>query len=65
MNTYEVIGRQVERAENAELRLNQAISVIKALKEGDLTLDRITLRPDGFTVVPTNGLVEKVPDAAS
>ena len=41
MNPFEALGRATLRAETAEKKVNQLAGLLKALKEGKITLDAI------------------------
>ena len=47
MNSYEVIGRQVEEIENLKLQVSELATVIRTLKEGKRTLEDITVTEEG------------------
>lgn len=52
MSEHEVIGRQLMEIERLQTQLNDTISVVHALKTGEITLDRIELHDAGYSVTP-------------
>jgi len=52
VNPWELYGMKSLEAEQLQDGLNSAIDVIRALKEGDLSIDRIKIMPQGFSVLP-------------
>jgi hypothetical protein len=53
MSEYEIIGQQVMRIQKLEKENDILISLILALKKGELDIDRIELNETGFTVIDT------------
>ena len=51
MSEYEIIGQQVMRIQKLEKENDILISLILALKKGELDIDRIELNETGFTVI--------------
>jgi len=52
MNPHEVIGRAVERAENAEEQARALLGLLQQLKEGDVSLDQVEVTAQGLSVSP-------------
>ena len=50
MNEHETIGRQLMQIQQLEQQANMLIGVIRALKNGEMGLDRIELHDEGFSV---------------
>ncbi len=59
MSEHEIIGRQLVQIESLEEQNNLMIGVIHSLKNGEISLDRIELHENGFSVEP-----EEVPEEA-
>ena len=53
MSEYEIIGQQVMRIQKLEKENDILISLILALKKGELDIDQIELNETGFTVIDT------------
>ena len=51
MSEYEIIGQQVMRIQKLEKENDILISLILALKKGELDIDQIELNETGFTVI--------------
>jgi len=51
MSEYEIIGQQVMRIQKLEKENDILISLVLALKKGELDIDRIELNETGFTVI--------------
>jgi hypothetical protein len=43
---YELIGRQTARIADLEERLDQALALLRALKDGSASLERLEVHPD-------------------
>ena len=52
VNPWELYAKKNIEAENLQNGLNSAIDVIKALKEGELDIERIEIIDGGFSVLP-------------
>jgi hypothetical protein len=50
MSEHEVIGRQVMRIQELENQTNALLKMIHSIKSGELDLNRIELRGNGFTI---------------
>ena len=59
MSEHEVIGQQVMRIQELEKRNNILISVIHSIKKGDLDIEQIELKDNGFTVTDENESINK------
>ena len=58
MSEHEVIGQQVMKIQELEKRNNILISLIHALKNGELGIERIELRDNGFTVTDEDDIID-------
>ena len=58
MSEYEVIGQQVMKIQELEKKSNVLISVIHALKNGELDIERIELKDNGFTVTDEEDIID-------
>ena len=50
MSEHEVIGKQLMRIQALEKERNTLVSVIHAIKKGELGIDRIELQDNGFSI---------------
>ena len=50
MSEHEVIGKQLMKIQALEKERNTLVSVIHAIKKGDLDIERIELRDNGFSI---------------
>ena len=58
MSEHEVIGQQVMKIQALEQRNDILISVIHALKKGELDSERIELQDNGFTVTDEDDIID-------
>ena len=58
MSEHEVIGQQVMKIQELEKKSNVLISVIHALKKGELDIERIELKDNGFTVTDEEDIID-------
>ena len=58
MSEHEVIGQQVMKIQELEKRNNILISVVHALKNGELDIERIELKDNGFTVTDEDDIID-------
>ena len=58
MSEHEVIGQQVMKIQELEKKSNVLISVIHALKNGELDIERIKLKDNGFTVTDEEDIID-------
>jgi hypothetical protein len=62
LNIYERYGRLAEEHENLKVNFSNAVLVLKAVVDGQLSTDRITFTEDGFTIAAEEESVVEVPD---
>ena len=55
MNPFEALGRATFRAETAEEQVRQLSGLLKALKDGTMTLDAITVTEDSSGDADSSG----------
>lgn len=64
---YELIGRQAEQIANLHGALATAVAVLRGVKEGAISLDRLTVNEDGTVSVaaieptPIGGATKRLP----
>jgi len=58
MSEHEVIGQQVMKIQELEKKNNILISVVHALKNGELDIERIELKDNGFTVTDEDDIID-------
>lgn len=59
MSETEIIGSQVVRIQELEKKNDILISVVLALKKGELDIGQIELKDNGFTVTDENESINK------
>lgn len=59
MSETEIIGSQVVRIQELEKKNDILISVVLALKKGELDIEQIELNDNGFTVTDENESINK------
>ena len=58
MSEHEVIGQQVMKIQALEKRNDILISVIHALKKGELDIKQVELKDNGFTVTDEEDIID-------
>ena len=59
MSEHEVIGQQVMKIQELEKRNDILISVIHSIKKGELDIEQIELKDNGFTITDENESINK------
>ena len=62
MSEAEIIGTQVIEIQELQKKNDILISVVLALKNGELDIERIELQDNGFTVTDTEDIINTEPD---
>jgi len=56
---YELVGRKQEAIENLQLEYAKLLNLVRWLKSGEATLDRVTVDGDSWNLAPAAKPVEE------